>query len=67
MPCSDDGEPLSHDEDEEAAPDLRLQLVSAAPDVDTTGLALMDNTVVQKAATRHLQGLCSRPIICSDR
>lgn len=58
VPCSDDGEQLSHEEEEEAVPAVNLQLVSAAPEVDTTGLALaLDNTVVPKAATRHLQGI----------
>ncbi|BDA47701.1 Pre-mRNA-processing factor 17 [Coccomyxa sp. Obi] len=59
---SDDGEALSHDE-EEAVPAVSLKLVSAAPEVDTTGLALMDNTVVPAAAKRHLQDATARQVM----
>lgn len=63
--CSDDGEQLSQEVEEEAVAAVSLKLVSAAPEVDTTGLALMDNTVVRKAATRHLQGIYAHQLIYS--
>lgn len=56
--CSDDGEPGSHggsggDGGGEPVSLLRKD-VSAAPTVDTTGLALVDNRAVASASTRML-------------
>lgn len=74
--CSDDGETASHGEEDVVVLPVSLAVVSAAPEVDTTGLSLVESTVVTEASRRHLQGSClllltpcnlEYPVLCCKR